>query len=348
MALFLMFALLCISCKAQTEEWIRLRSQYKISKRRNDNNQPIKRSLLQSGQTSEDCDNVPPPGAESCDSITMLGACSSDLVIDGGYCRLACERCEEVSSQVSPVVESEVPPANSTQSPVLARVPFPSEPLSTPIPTTPEVPPLDNTPSPPLLQARQYVSVFEDPDRTVPQELRELPATASASVSECRSPDAISCDVEALIAFKNSLTLGQQLLSSWKGSNPCSGWEYVGCGSVEGSQRVVDLSLFDETGFISYSFIGNLVPEFSKISYLEQLDLIEQNLTSSIPPELSVLVDLEILDVSLNEFTGLLPVEFSTLTNLQVFAMGGNQLTGSLYKEYSVLEDLEVFFPWIE
>jgi len=69
--------------------------------------------------------------------------------------------------------------------------------------------------------------------------------------------------MEALLSFKEGVTRGVDILSTWRGEDPCR-WRYVTCDKVDGvNYRVVDLDL-DFIGEIQeYGLSAVLVPEFS-------------------------------------------------------------------------------------
>eukprot|EP01025_Chloroclados_australasicus_P059213 TRINITY_DN7477_c0_g1_i1.p3 TRINITY_DN7477_c0_g1~~TRINITY_DN7477_c0_g1_i1.p3 ORF type:complete len:247 (+),score=12.69 TRINITY_DN7477_c0_g1_i1:97-741(+) len=87
----------------------------------------------------------------------------------------------------------------------------------------------------------------------------------------CKDGSDISCDVEALIAFKTSLTSGGDFLSSWTGEDPYN-WQYIECAEVyEGQNRLIKINLAIYSG--ENKLNGTLSPELSKLRYLQVFKL---------------------------------------------------------------------------
>eukprot|EP01024_Parvocaulis_polyphysoides_P022837 TRINITY_DN2115_c0_g1_i8.p1 TRINITY_DN2115_c0_g1~~TRINITY_DN2115_c0_g1_i8.p1 ORF type:complete len:470 (+),score=19.90 TRINITY_DN2115_c0_g1_i8:2-1411(+) len=161
---------------------------------------------------------------------------------------------------------------------------------------------------------------------------------------DCSAAENLQCDVDALLGFKDSLTDGSFLLSSWSGSNPCD-WTYIVCNDIDGkNQRVSELQLdFYDTRDANKLF-GQIISDFSKMRYLKILQINTQNLRGQLPKEFSVLDKLEELRIFRTQISGSLPVEYSTMTNIKYFATSFNNLKGPLPPEYSTFKKLEYFY----
>jgi len=92
----------------------------------------------------------------------------------------------------------------------------------------------------------------------------------SVPQGSCDGAEELQCDVEALSSFKNSVTRGDNLLSTWTGNNPCR-WRYVTCTKIDGENlRVVELDMDFEGEREEFTLSGVMVPEFSKLRYVSE------------------------------------------------------------------------------
>ena len=152
-----------------------------------------------------------------------------------------------------------------------------------------------------------------------------------------------------LIAFGAALKgANTGALSTWTGSNPCSGsaWQGVWCNNNAVSRvRVGSLMLN-----------GTISCDIANISTLTILDLSDNQLTGSIPSCLFNLTSLVALDVSRNWLTGPLPVLPSTYPTGSpgqlFFSVFDNQFLGTIPSTYTRLRAFAVamnpgvYGPW--
>eukprot|EP01026_Neomeris_dumetosa_P017167 TRINITY_DN1655_c0_g3_i1.p1 TRINITY_DN1655_c0_g3~~TRINITY_DN1655_c0_g3_i1.p1 ORF type:complete len:733 (-),score=27.58 TRINITY_DN1655_c0_g3_i1:67-2265(-) len=158
---------------------------------------------------------------------------------------------------------------------------------------------------------------------------------------DCSSESALSCDAEALIRFKESLTRGIEVLDSWVGEDPC-GWDYITCFNVSmGSYRVAKVDLHDDD--IDYRLTGTLVPDWSNLRYVSHLEIAQQNITGSLPEEYSVLTQLTKFLFQQTELTGTLPTVYTAWKNLIEFVAIANNFEGTIPMEYSLFDRLTKF-----
>eukprot|EP01025_Chloroclados_australasicus_P045018 TRINITY_DN4906_c0_g2_i1.p1 TRINITY_DN4906_c0_g2~~TRINITY_DN4906_c0_g2_i1.p1 ORF type:complete len:628 (-),score=41.62 TRINITY_DN4906_c0_g2_i1:262-2145(-) len=168
---------------------------------------------------------------------------------------------------------------------------------------------------------------------------------SSTGTDECAQGDAISCDVSALQRFKSSLSQGSNILSEWEGEDPCE-WKYITCSVVDGeNSRVIGVDLrFSSTSSFSNDMVGQLVPEFSKLRFIEEFQLSGQkDITGILFPEYSVLQNLTTLKIYRTGISGSVPPEYSTLIKLKVFTASFNSVSGSLPVQYSNWRLIEEF-----
>eukprot|EP01024_Parvocaulis_polyphysoides_P041750 TRINITY_DN38313_c0_g1_i1.p1 TRINITY_DN38313_c0_g1~~TRINITY_DN38313_c0_g1_i1.p1 ORF type:complete len:452 (+),score=19.45 TRINITY_DN38313_c0_g1_i1:198-1358(+) len=160
----------------------------------------------------------------------------------------------------------------------------------------------------------------------------------------CSPAQAISCDVQALLKFKNSLTRGAETLSNWVGEDPCT-WNYITCTNVDGQHYRVEEILIDDDN-IDYTMSGTLVPEFSNLRYLARFEIDSQNLFGPLPEEYSVLDKLTKFAVLRTDNTGTLPAVYSLWSGIKKFIVASTDIGGAIPVEYSVFDLLKTFFVW--
>ncbi|XP_073043655.1 uncharacterized protein [Primulina eburnea] len=136
----------------------------------------------------------------------------------------------------------------------------------------------------------------------------------------------LTTDQNALVAFKNSITLDpyQVLAKNWSSDASVCSWIGVSCDTDARNQRVTSLN------FSGFSLGAILAPNLGNLTFLSSLDLGLNNFTDSIPPELSNLRRLEVIYLDSNEFTGEIPSWFGTLPRLEVLFLGRNKFSGSI------------------
>ncbi|EOA36564.1 hypothetical protein CARUB_v10011709mg, partial [Capsella rubella] len=93
--------------------------------------------------------------------------------------------------------------------------------------------------------------------------------------------------------------------------------------------------------FKSSSLPGRLPPEFSKLRYLELIDLCRNYLYGSIPMEWASLPYLTSISVCANRLSGDIPKGLGKFTNLTLLVLEANQFSGTIPKELGNLVNLE-------
>ncbi|KAJ7554087.1 hypothetical protein O6H91_06G124400 [Diphasiastrum complanatum] len=143
---------------------------------------------------------------------------------------------------------------------------------------------------------------------------------ASFGNNFCQSTAGLGCapEVNALLSFIGDVGYPLQIISSWKGNNPCNGWIGVACNAA-GHVSVINL--------VSYQLSGVISPALANLTFLTVLRLSNNQLTGIIPSALASLKSLRLLDLSNNTLSGT-PPKFpsSTTVNLQ----GNPELTSNL------------------
>eukprot|EP01025_Chloroclados_australasicus_P051754 TRINITY_DN6033_c0_g1_i1.p1 TRINITY_DN6033_c0_g1~~TRINITY_DN6033_c0_g1_i1.p1 ORF type:complete len:321 (-),score=1.25 TRINITY_DN6033_c0_g1_i1:611-1573(-) len=187
-------------------------------------------------------------------------------------------------------------------------------------------------------------------------------------IEDCINPSMIECDITALTKFRDSLTAGENILSNWRGKNVCF-WSYITCYKVDGKHdRVTDVLLdfwnTDEEDKMS----GVLVPEFSKLRYINTFKITTQKgikgtmykeysvwqdlksfwigltrVSGTFPPEYSVWTNMQVFGFQYNDLSGQLPVQYSTWTKTEWFDVHWNQLAGTIPAQYSVMSLMQIF-----
>ncbi|CAA0254757.1 unnamed protein product [Arabidopsis thaliana] len=91
----------------------------------------------------------------------------------------------------------------------------------------------------------------------------------------------------------------------------------------------------------TFSLPGRLPPEFSKLRYLEFIDLCRNYLYGSIPMEWASLPYLKSISVCANRLTGDIPKGLGKFINLTQLGLEANQFSGTIPKELGNLVNLE-------
>ncbi|CAN8290796.1 unnamed protein product [Cochlearia groenlandica] len=91
----------------------------------------------------------------------------------------------------------------------------------------------------------------------------------------------------------------------------------------------------------TFSLPGRLPPEFSKLRYLELIDLCRNYLYGSIPMEWASLPYLTSISVCANRLSGDIPKGLGKFVNLTLLVLEANQFSGTIPKELGNLVNLE-------
>ncbi|KAG7945902.1 hypothetical protein I3843_14G011300 [Carya illinoinensis] len=137
----------------------------------------------------------------------------------------------------------------------------------------------------------------------------------------------------ALLDFKANMHDPLGVLSSWNDSIHFCRWQGVSCGRRQ-HQRVTKLDLQSQNlgGFIS--------PQLGNLSFLKELNLLNNSFIHTIPPEVSLLRRLQVLELGKNSVNGQIPSNISGCTNLIYVGVHYNQLVGEIPAELASLSKL--------
>eukprot|EP00850_Spirogloea_muscicola_P005267 SM000024S07729 [mRNA] locus=s24:30736:37341:- [translate_table: standard] len=128
--------------------------------------------------------------------------------------------------------------------------------------------------------------------------------------------------------------LNPPLLSSWTGSNPCSGWLGVSCDSTN---RVSILEL------AGLKLNGTIAPSVGNLSNLVTLHLQDNLLKGPLPTTIGNLLNLVLLNVDNNMLTGSIPLTIGRLAKLELIHLANNQMEGSIPTAINNLSSLVIF-----
>ncbi|MED6122096.1 hypothetical protein PIB30_036610 [Stylosanthes scabra] len=108
------------------------------------------------------------------------------------------------------------------------------------------------------------------------------------------------CDYRVTTLLQVAEAFGYPFLlaKSWRGNNPCQGWDFITCDN-NGNIRTVNLT--------NLNLMGTISPAFQNLTDLYELYLGGNKLSGSIPESLTTLQHLKILDVSNNNLSGNIP-----------------------------------------
>ncbi|GLJ53061.1 hypothetical protein SUGI_1130360 [Cryptomeria japonica] len=168
-------------------------------------------------------------------------------------------------------------------------------------------------------------------------------------------------DEQSLIDFRKSITLDPlNSLANWVPTVHFCNWTGVTCNSarnrvqlleladmqLEGtiSHSIGNLSFLTQLDLINNSFVGQIPQEIGRIQGLEALYLSINHLQGSIPRNLTSCKELQELNLAANQLTGTIPPELSMLTNLRVLQLGSNNLSGNIPPSLGNLSHLEVLY----
>ncbi|KAH1199955.1 MDIS1-interacting receptor like kinase 2 [Glycine max] len=140
-------------------------------------------------------------------------------------------------------------------------------------------------------------------------------------------------EANALLRWKDNFDKpGQNLLSTWTGSDPCK-WQGIQC---DNSNSVSTINL------PNYGLSGTLhTLNFSSFPNLLSLNIYNNSFYGTIPPQIGNMSKLNVLNFSLNLFRGSIPQEMWTLRSLRGLDLSQcSQLSGEIPNSISNLSNL--------
>eukprot|EP00253_Pinus_taeda_P010135 PITA_10135 len=174
-----------------------------------------------------------------------------------------------------------------------------------------------------------------------------------------KSRERIQVDIEALQAFKSSVTHDpSQAVANWDVANHVCNWTGVTCHLLK--LRVSGLNLYNMSlqgtipphlGNVSFlgvlnlaynSFSGAIPNELGKLGRLKRLVLNKNDLNLAIPEALKDCTALRLLNLSSNYLTGSIPSGLGQLQNLRNLSLYGNSLTGKVPESLANSSALEI------
>eukprot|EP00232_Nephroselmis_pyriformis_P024333 CAMPEP_0182853138 /NCGR_PEP_ID=MMETSP0034_2-20130328/531_1 /TAXON_ID=156128 /ORGANISM="Nephroselmis pyriformis, Strain CCMP717" /LENGTH=1001 /DNA_ID=CAMNT_0024983891 /DNA_START=232 /DNA_END=3233 /DNA_ORIENTATION=+ len=160
-------------------------------------------------------------------------------------------------------------------------------------------------------------------------------------------------DTVALMSFRDRLTAGQSLLSTWNmasGDLACtygsssggSTWSGVECDFADDPMKLE----LDATGLnLGVKVPGSAMEGLSSLSWLSHLKIKDIQLTGTIPPQISTLYRLTYFGLigdsvtsGLMKLTGTIPPQLSKLTKAKVLSLTNWALTGTIPPQLSTLQ----------
>ncbi|GLJ53056.1 hypothetical protein SUGI_1130250 [Cryptomeria japonica] len=145
----------------------------------------------------------------------------------------------------------------------------------------------------------------------------------------------ISTDEESLMDLKKSITLDPlNFLANWTPTIHFCNWTGVTCDTS--SNRVQFLELAD------MRLEGSISPSIGNLSFLIQLDLINNSFVGRIPEEIGRIQGLKTLYLSINLLQGSIPANLTSCKELKELILARNRLTGTIPSELGLLANLQV------
>ncbi|WCJ33960.1 Leucine-rich repeat protein kinase family protein [Euphorbia peplus] len=139
----------------------------------------------------------------------------------------------------------------------------------------------------------------------------------------------------ALLDFKARITQDPlSIMSTWDGNVHFCQWYGVNCSRSH--QRVTALNLR------SLQLAGSVSPYIGNLSFLRDLNLLNNSFTNEIPSEISRLFRLRTLKLANNSFLGTIPPNISACSKLQHINVAFNQLEGEIPEEFGILSNLRI------
>eukprot|EP01025_Chloroclados_australasicus_P016525 TRINITY_DN1831_c0_g1_i7.p1 TRINITY_DN1831_c0_g1~~TRINITY_DN1831_c0_g1_i7.p1 ORF type:complete len:523 (-),score=28.86 TRINITY_DN1831_c0_g1_i7:1015-2583(-) len=284
------------------------------------------------------CTDVVPVGSEvTCEEQAASGFCT---ILSDEYCMFSCNKC----------CSNDVPPGVSNCTAVvaaglcemdIAKGTYCMESCG----VCPHIDPrlsVEFSPSSDLSPSDWDLRIedLRSPSDTI---LYEPPPTSSFD-DDCSQPGALKCDLDALISFKDTISQGSDLFSSWTGEDPCD-WLYVTCEDIDSSHKRVSKIIMNYYRTENENKIsGMIVPEFSKLRYVKVILLIyQEDITGTLPVEYNVLDKLTEFQIWGTSISGSFPVEYSSWTQLENFACSYNSMSGTIPMQWSSWDQLQYF-----
>ncbi|KAH9670357.1 putative LRR receptor-like serine/threonine-protein kinase [Citrus sinensis] len=125
----------------------------------------------------------------------------------------------------------------------------------------------------------------------------------------------------------------QGILNSWNDSRHFCEWEGITCGRRHRRVTALDLR--------SKALSGLLSPRIGNLSFLKEINLMNNTIQGEIPLEFGRLHRLETLLLSYNSLVGKIPANLSYCSRLTVLFLGNNKLVGSIPFEFVSLYRLK-------
>ncbi|EEF28404.1 serine-threonine protein kinase, plant-type, putative [Ricinus communis] len=142
-------------------------------------------------------------------------------------------------------------------------------------------------------------------------------------------------DFHALIGFKAKITNDPfGVLNSWNDSSHFCQWHGVTC-----NHRRSRVTMLDRQ---SLKLIGSISPSIGNLSFLKELNLMNNSLSHEIPREIGYLHRLKHLILTYNSNGGKIPTSISSCTNLISILFSGNKLEGEIPAEIGDLLKLQL------
>ncbi|KAK2633251.1 hypothetical protein EUGRSUZ_L00213, partial [Eucalyptus grandis] len=136
----------------------------------------------------------------------------------------------------------------------------------------------------------------------------------------------------ALLEFKARIADPGGVLSSWNDSHHFCNWYGVTCGRRHRRITVLDLH--------SKNLVGIVPPHIGNLSFLREVNLMNNSFRFEIPPQVGHLFRLQNLLLNNNSFSGQIPLNLSHCSNLLFLNLAFNMLEGNLPAELGSLSKL--------
>lgn len=139
----------------------------------------------------------------------------------------------------------------------------------------------------------------------------------------------------ALLEFKSLIREDPSaVLTSWNSTNHFCQWHGVTCSPMHQRVTVLDLE--------SLKLVGSISPHVGNLSFLRDLNLLDNEFDGKIPPEIGSLKRLQSLRLYNNSLSGTIPPSLSNCSDLTLISLGNNQLVGQIPVELASLKKLQL------